>query len=150
MQVQKHLEQSSTPNAYFFTKRMAEVLISSYHSAKFPVAIVRPSLVGCTARAPHPGYFGNNAGPTAVGLAFAVGIATYTSHHVRPSRLALHSRTALFEASWKHQKLSATCQLVKRSLMTWFCLQPGSVFDVVPGDMCSSIILASCAASSKV
>ena len=61
---------------------MAEILISSYHSRRFPVAIVRPSLVGCTARAPHPGYFGNNAGPTAVGLAFAVGIATYTSHHV--------------------------------------------------------------------
>ena len=82
-QVQQHLDRSRTPNAYFFTKRMAEVLISSYHSPRFPVSIVRPSLVGCTARAPHPGYFGNNAGPTAVALAFAVGIATYTSHHVR-------------------------------------------------------------------
>ena len=30
------------------------------------------------------------------------------------------------------------------------CLQPGSVFDVIPGDMCSSIILASCAAPSQV
>lgn len=82
MQVQAYLKESGTPNAYFFTKRMAEVLISSYHSSKFPVSIVRPSLVGCTARAPHPGYFGNNAGPTAVSLAFAIGIATYTSHQV--------------------------------------------------------------------
>ena len=95
MQVQKHLEKSGTPNAYFFTKRMAEVLISSYHSPKFPVAIVRPSLVGCTARAPHPGYFGNNAGPTAVGLAFAVGIATYTSHHVRLPQQAHECATYL-------------------------------------------------------
>lgn len=74
------LRATNMPNAYFFTKRMAEVLVSSRHSAAFPVAIVRPSLVGCTARSPHPGYFGNNAGPTAVALAFALGIATFTSH----------------------------------------------------------------------
>jgi hypothetical protein len=82
MQVQHLLEESDTPNPYFYTKRMAEVLISSYHSPNFPVAIVRPSLVGCTARAPHPGYFGNGAGPTAISVAFAFGMATYTSHHV--------------------------------------------------------------------
>ena len=82
MQVQQLLKETGTPNPYFYTKRMAEELISSYHSPKFPVAIVRPSLVGCTARAPHPGYFGNGAGPTAVSVAFAIGMATYTSHHV--------------------------------------------------------------------
>ncbi len=81
-QVAECLRATNMPNAYFFTKRMAEVLISARHSAVFPVAIVRPSLVGCTARSPHPGYFGNNAGPTSIALAFALGIATFTSHRV--------------------------------------------------------------------
>ncbi|KAK9916501.1 hypothetical protein WJX75_003432 [Coccomyxa subellipsoidea] len=101
------LKATNMPNAYFFTKRMAEVLISARHSVAFPVAIVRPSLVGCTARSPHPGYFGNNAGPTSIALAFALGIATFTSH------------------------------------------KADSVFDVIPGDVCSSIILASAAAVSQ-
>ncbi|CAL8466501.1 g6037 [Coccomyxa elongata] len=101
------LRATNMPNAYFFTKRMAEVLISARHSAAFPVAIVRPSLVGCTARSPHPGYFGNNAGPTSIALAFALGIATFTSHRA------------------------------------------DSVFDVIPGDVCSSIILASAASASQ-
>ncbi|BDA41209.1 probable fatty acyl-CoA reductase 2 [Coccomyxa sp. Obi] len=101
------LRATNMPNAYFFTKRMAEVLISTRHSVAFPVAIVRPSLVGCTARSPHPGYFGNNAGPTSIALAFALGIATFTSHRA------------------------------------------DSVFDVIPGDVCSSIILASAAALSQ-
>ena len=81
-QVAECLRATNMPNAYFFTKRMAEVLISQRHSSAFPVAIVRPSLVGCTARSPHPGYFGNNAGPTSIALAFALGIATFTSHRV--------------------------------------------------------------------
>ncbi|EIE26253.1 hypothetical protein COCSUDRAFT_46011 [Coccomyxa subellipsoidea C-169] len=101
------LRATNMPNAYFFTKRMAEVLISARHTAEFPVAIVRPSLVGCTARSPHPGYFGNNAGPTSIALAFALGIATFTSH------------------------------------------KAASVFDVIPGDVCSSIVLASAAAVSQ-
>ena len=70
------------PNAYVFSKRMAEALMSSYASERFPLCIVRPSLVGCTARAPHPGYFGNNAGPTAIAIAFATGIMTFTSFQV--------------------------------------------------------------------
>ena len=78
----EHLRRVGMPNAYVFTKRMAEALVTSYGSDAFPVCIVRPSLIGSTARAPHPGYFGNNAGPTAVALAFAVGIATFTSHQV--------------------------------------------------------------------
>jgi len=95
------------PNAYFFTKRMAEVLVSSRHSAAFPVAIVRPSLVGCTARSPHPGYFGNNAGPTAVALAFALGIATFTSHQVPLNLLStLSLKHACLESSLAHALLS--------------------------------------------
>lgn len=83
MQVQEHLQRAGMPNAYVFTKRMAEALISSYASAvRFPVCIVRPSLVGCTARSPHPGYFGNSAGPTAVAMAYATGIMTFTSFQV--------------------------------------------------------------------
>ena len=82
LQTEQHLQRVGMPNAYVFSKRMAEALISSYASERFPVCIVRPSLVGCTARAPHSGYFGNNAGPTAVAMAFATGIMTFTSFQV--------------------------------------------------------------------
>lgn len=83
LQMEQHLQRAGLPNAYMFSKRMAEAFISSLCSETFPVCIVRPSLVGCTARAPHPGYFGNNAGPTAIAIAFAIGIATFTSHQAR-------------------------------------------------------------------
>ncbi|CAL8466498.1 g6034 [Coccomyxa elongata] len=86
---------------------MAEMLINARHSVAFPVAILDPSLVGSTARSPHPRYFGNNAGPTFIEVTFALGITTFTSHRA------------------------------------------DSVFDVIPGDVCSSIILASAASASQ-
>ena len=74
-----------------------QVLISARHTAEFPVAIVRPSLVGCTARSPHPGYFGNNAGPTSIALAFALGIATFTSHKVGICTMSSFKEYAVYD-----------------------------------------------------
>lgn len=58
---------------YTLTKYMAEQLIAEYHNVKFPVCIVRPSVVGAIAGQPSPGYFGNTAGSTALFLAYGLG-----------------------------------------------------------------------------
>ena len=72
-QAAAYLRQTGHVNAYTLTKSMTEQLIASFHSAAFPVAIVRPSIVGAIARAPLPGYFGNSAGATAYFMAYATG-----------------------------------------------------------------------------
>eukprot|EP00884_Botryococcus_braunii_P005665 jgi/Botrbrau1/1509/Bobra.178_3s0060.2 len=74
------VQQTGLLNTYTLTKYMTEQLISEYHHTKFPVCIVRPSLVGSIAHQPAPGYFGNSAGSTAYLLAYGMGIATYTAH----------------------------------------------------------------------
>jgi len=73
VQATAYLRQTGHVNAYTLTKAMTEQLIASFHSAAFPVAIVRPSIVGAIARAPLPGYFGNSAGATAYFMAYATG-----------------------------------------------------------------------------
>lgn len=61
------------PNAYTLSKHMAEDLVTDLHLRPFPVSIVRPSIIGCLAYSPVPGYFGNAAGLTNMILAFASG-----------------------------------------------------------------------------
>ncbi len=61
------------PNSYTLTKHMCEELLADLHCREFPVAILRPSIIGAIARAPVPGYFGNAAGLTSATLAFATG-----------------------------------------------------------------------------
>lgn len=73
LQAAAYLRQTGHVNAYTLTKSMTEQLIASFHSAAFPVAIVRPSIVGAIARAPLPGYVGNSAGATAYFMAYATG-----------------------------------------------------------------------------
>jgi fatty acyl-CoA reductase len=72
-QAQAVLRQVGLPNSYTLTKHMSEELLADLHCAAFPVAIVRPSIIGAIARAPVPGYFGNAAGVTSATLAFATG-----------------------------------------------------------------------------
>ncbi|CAL5224937.1 g7706 [Coccomyxa viridis] len=67
-------------NTYTFTKMLTEMAIGEHHNSSFPVAIVRPSIVGSIARHPFPGYFGNSAGTTAYFLAYGSGICTMTCH----------------------------------------------------------------------
>jgi fatty acyl-CoA reductase len=70
------------PNAYTLSKHMAEDLVTDLHMVKFPVSIVRPSIIGCLAYSPVPGYFGNAAGLTNMILAFASGVAqTFSVPH---------------------------------------------------------------------
>ena len=73
MQAQCVIKQTGLPNSYTLTKHMCEELLVDLHGAAFPVAIVRPTMIGAVARMPLPGYFGNRAGLTAVTLAFATG-----------------------------------------------------------------------------
>ena len=43
------------PNTYTFTKAMGEKLLFKYHG-RVPVAIVRPTIIGCSWREPEPGW----------------------------------------------------------------------------------------------
>lgn len=72
-QAQKLLKEVKLPNSYTLTKHMCEDLLAELHCREFPVAILRPSIIGAIARAPVPGYFGNAAGLTSATLAFATG-----------------------------------------------------------------------------
>ena len=74
VQAQHILRDIGLPNSYTLTKHMAEGLVADMHAAGvLPVAIVRPSIIGCIAHKPVPGYFGNSAGLTSAILAFASG-----------------------------------------------------------------------------
>ncbi|EIE20590.1 hypothetical protein COCSUDRAFT_48572 [Coccomyxa subellipsoidea C-169] len=77
---QKLLKEVNLPNSYTLTKHMCEDLVADLHCREFPVAILRPSIIGAIARAPVPGYFGNAAGLTSATLAFATGMARFTCH----------------------------------------------------------------------
>ena len=73
-QAQDLLRDVGLPNSYTLTKHMAEGLVADMHAeGALPVAIVRPSIIGCIAHKPVPGYFGNSAGLTSAILAFASG-----------------------------------------------------------------------------
>ncbi len=68
------MQQWGFPNTYCFSKHLAESLMADYHTRAFPVAIIRPSIIGAVAGSPLPGYVGNTAGSTGAALAIATGI----------------------------------------------------------------------------
>ena len=82
------LKQTALPNCYTLTKHMCEELLVGLHGAAFPVAIVRPTIIGAIARMPLPGYFGNAAGITSATLGFATG-ALLSPLSLVPSACAL-------------------------------------------------------------
>ncbi len=66
------------------------------HSPSFPVAIVRPSIIGAVAAAPLPGYVGNTAGSTGAALAIATG-----QHNIRGSTThCLMACVIVLESGW--------------------------------------------------
>lgn len=73
LQAGKYMQQWRFPNTYCFSKHLAELLMASYHGTTFPLAIVRPSIIGGLAGTPLPGYVGNTAGSTGAALAIATG-----------------------------------------------------------------------------
>ena len=73
LQADRYMRQWHFPNTYCFSKHLAESLMAGYHSTLFPVAIVRPSIIGGLAGTPLPGYLGNTAGSTGAALAIATG-----------------------------------------------------------------------------
>lgn len=67
------MKQWKLENTYFIAKTLSERLVMSYNQVAFPVCIVRPSLVGCVAAEPFPGYIGNSSGFTAMILGSLAG-----------------------------------------------------------------------------
>lgn len=85
-QAQAVLKEVGLPNSYTMTKHMAEGLVADMHAAgALPAAIVRPSIIGCCAHDPAPGYIGNAAGLTSAILAVVSGehisIASSSEQH---------------------------------------------------------------------
>jgi len=73
MQVKVLMRQWGLMNTYFVAKTLSERIVMSYHGKAFPVCIVRPTLIGCVAGDPHPGYIGNSSGFTAMILGSLAG-----------------------------------------------------------------------------
>ena len=69
------MKQWGLMNTYFVAKTLSERLVMSFNGKPFPVCIVRPSLIGCVASDPYPGYIGNSSGFTAMILGSLAGKA---------------------------------------------------------------------------
>lgn len=82
------MKQWGLQNTYFVAKTLSERLVMSFDRRPFPVCIVRPSLIGCVAGAPHPGYIGNTSGFTALILGTLAG----ESHHSHLPALHCHDQ----------------------------------------------------------
>ncbi|KAB0791432.1 hypothetical protein PPYR_03232 [Photinus pyralis] len=72
----------NSPNTYAYTKCLTEELVWEYR-AKFPIAIVRPSIVIASWKEPMPGWIDNLNGPT--GLLVGAGKGVIRSMHCDPS-----------------------------------------------------------------
>ncbi|KAF5290046.1 hypothetical protein FQA39_LY14827 [Lamprigera yunnana] len=70
------------PNTYAYTKCLSEELVAGYHF-RFPVAIVRPSIVTASWKEPMPGWIDNLNGPT--GLLVGAGKGVIRSMHCDPN-----------------------------------------------------------------
>jgi fatty acyl-CoA reductase len=65
----------SQPNTYTYTKRLSEVLVrDEYDAEKFPICIVRPSIVSPAYREPLPGWVDSLNGPPGIFLAAGKGV----------------------------------------------------------------------------
>ncbi|KAK1136719.1 hypothetical protein K0M31_001259 [Melipona bicolor] len=62
------------PNTYTFSKNLAEQIMSN-NSNNFPIAIVRPSVIGASLKEPCPGWVSNTHGLTNVFMLIGKGIA---------------------------------------------------------------------------
>jgi fatty acyl-CoA reductase len=63
------------PNTYTYTKRLSEILVrNEYDAEKFPICIVRPSIVSPAYREPLPGWVDSLNGPPGIFLAAGKGV----------------------------------------------------------------------------
>ncbi|XP_073831839.1 fatty acyl-CoA reductase wat-like [Musca autumnalis] len=69
------------PNSYTFSKSLAEHIVDDYRD-KFPVVILRPSIVVSSYREPFSGWIDNFNGP--VGLLVACGLGVMRTNHANP------------------------------------------------------------------
>ena len=81
LQAEKLMAQWGLQNTYFVAKNLSERLVMSYNRRQFPVCIVRPSLIGCVAGDPYPGFIGNSSGFTSLVLGSLAGIIKFIQHN---------------------------------------------------------------------
>ena len=94
LQAKRLQKELNIPNGYFLTKRMAELYMLR-ESAHLPVAIVRPSLVGCVGGLPQPGCADGRM--LTRGRAWAPGSA---SSSARSHALAVHLLLSARLSEW--------------------------------------------------
>ncbi|XP_073965099.1 putative fatty acyl-CoA reductase CG5065 isoform X1 [Choristoneura fumiferana] len=70
------------PNTYAYTKSLSEALVAQYEG-RFPIAIVRPSIVTAALKEPMPGWVDNLNGPT--GLLVGAGKGVIRTMHLKES-----------------------------------------------------------------
>lgn len=132
------LREVGLPNCYTLTKHMAECLLADAHTAgRMRVAIVRPSVIGCLACSPLPGYFGNAAGVTSATLAFASGPTShiFCAHCCGNFYCCFQDLLVLSLKRWE-----------TAGMARFVCHDPRNVFDVIPCDVVASVVLLSAAA----
>jgi alcohol-forming fatty acyl-CoA reductase len=65
----------SQPNTYTYTKRLSEMLVrDAYDAERFPICIIRPSIVSPAYREPLPGWVDSLNGPPGIFLAAGKGV----------------------------------------------------------------------------
>ncbi|XP_073965239.1 putative fatty acyl-CoA reductase CG5065 [Choristoneura fumiferana] len=70
------------PNTYAYTKSLSEALVAQYEG-RFPIAIVRPSIVTAALKEPMPGWVDNLNGPT--GVLVGAGKGVIRTMHLKES-----------------------------------------------------------------
>lgn len=81
------MEQWGLQNTYFVAKTLSERLVQSFDQKPFPVCIVRPSLIGCVAGDPFPGFIGNTSGFTGLVLGSLAGVSPSGNRKDSPIRI---------------------------------------------------------------
>ena len=103
LQAQRLMRQWGLQNTYFMAKTLSERLVMSFDQQPFPVCIVRPSLIGCVAGDPFPGYIGNSSGFTSLILGSLAGthrtqtpctrnVSYFQAAKLKTYRLCAHNR----------------------------------------------------------
>ncbi|XP_058977912.1 fatty acyl-CoA reductase wat-like [Musca domestica] len=119
------------PNSYTFTKSLAEHIIND-HRDKFPVVILRPSIVISSYEEPIPGWIDNFNGPMGMLVACGTGImrTSYSNPNIHPDIIAVDMcAKALIVAAFKlgtrtakipdnHLEIYNCCHSSKRHLTT--------------------------------
>ena len=140
------LQQVGLPNSYTLTKHMAEEMMAGMHCKAFPVAIVRPTIIGAVAKAPPA--------PVTLATLGASSLPTWDTHPVSASHGQRHVKSNM------DSTMLATPLVLRTANHTNGCThRHGALFaatirtvstDIIPCDLVASAVLAAAVALQQV